>query len=99
MWAESTKEGKGCATIRPMCRRRTSEYSAHTFRFTIPTLDAPRESLHLAQILEQCGAEDLLLYASDYPHSHDRQDFLLDLLTADQREKIDSANARTFYRL
>ena len=98
MW-RIDKEWKGLRHNTPYVRRRPSEYMRTHLRFTIQPLDAPPNPLHLAQILEQCGAEDLLLYASDYPHSHDSQDFLLDLLTADQREKIGSANARTFYRL
>ena len=98
MW-RIDKEWKGLRHNTPYVRRRPSEYMRTHLRFTIQPLDAPPNPLHLAQILEQCGAEDLLLFASDYPRSHDSQDFLLDLLTADQREKIDSANARTFYRL
>ncbi len=98
MW-RIDKEWKGLRHNTPYVRRPPSEYMRAHLRLTIQPLDAPPNPLHLAQILDQCGAEDLLLYASDYPHCHDVQEFLLDLLTADQREKICSANARAFYRL
>ncbi|MXY95577.1 MAG: amidohydrolase [Caldilineaceae bacterium SB0670_bin_27] len=98
MW-RIDKEWKGLRHNTPYVRRPPSEYMRTHLRFTIQPLDAPPNPLHLAQILDQCGAEDLLMYASDYPHRHDNHDILLDLLTADQREKICSANARAFYRL
>ncbi|MCY4081052.1 MAG: amidohydrolase family protein [Caldilineaceae bacterium] len=98
MW-RIDKEWKGLRHNTPYVRRPPSEYMRTHLRFTIQPLDAPPNPLHLAQILEQCGGEDLLMYASDYPHCHESYDILLDLLTADQREKICSANARAFYRL
>ena len=98
MW-RIDKEWKGLRHNTPWVRRRPSDYMRTHLRLTIQPLDAPPNPLHLAHILEQCGAEDLLLYASDYPHRHECQDILLDLLTADQRNKICGANARAFYRL
>ncbi len=98
MWRIDT-EWKGLRHNTPYVRRRPSEYMRTHLKFTSQPVDAPPNPLHLAQILDQCGAEDLLLYASDYPHRHDSQDVLLDLLTADQKKKICSENARAFYRL
>ena len=98
MW-RIDKEWKGLRHNTPWVRRRPSEYMRTHLRLTIQPLDAPPNPMHLAQILGQCDAEDLLLYASDYPHRHDCPDILLDLLTAGQREKICSGNARAFYRL
>ena len=98
MW-RIDKEWKGLRHNTPWVRRRPSEYMRTHLRLTIQPLDAPSNPMHLAQILDQCGAEDLLLYASDYPHRHDCPDVLLDLLTDDQRTKICSENARAFYRL
>ena len=98
MW-RLDKEWKGLRHNTPWVRRRPSEYMRTHLRLTIQPLDAPPNPMHLAQILDQCNAEDLLLYASDYPHRHECPQILLDLLTASQRAKICSENARAFYRL
>ena len=98
MW-RIDKEWKGLRHNTPWVRRPPSDYMRTHLRFTIQPLDAPANPLHLAQILDQCGAEDLLLFASDYPHRHESPEPLIDLLTSVQRNKIFSTNAKELYRL
>ena len=98
MW-RMDKEWKGLRHNTPWVKQQPSAYMREHLRLTIQPLDAPPNPLHLAQILDQCGGEDLLLYASDYPHRHECADTLWEILSAEQRQKISSANAREFYRL
>ncbi len=98
MW-RMDKEWKGLRHNTPWVKQQPSEYMRTHLRLTMQPLDAPPNPTHLAQILEQCGAEDLLLYASDYPHRHECPDILWALLSAEQRKKIRSANAKALYRL
>ncbi|MDE0429961.1 MAG: amidohydrolase family protein [Caldilineaceae bacterium] len=98
MW-RIDKEWKGLRHNTPWVRRRPSDYMRTHLRFTIQPLDAPPDPAHLAQIFDQCGAEDLLLFASDYPHRRGRPEQLLDQLSENQRTKVLSGNARKLYRL
>lgn len=69
------------------------------FRFTTAPTDAgpPAE---LAQFVQWLGSEELLLFATDYPHFHDDDlPTLLDPIPEPMREKTMAANARTWYRL
>jgi len=71
------------------------------FPLTIQPLDAPPDPRHLIQAIEQFGSEDMLMYASDYPHLHatdPEKDFLPDI-PASLARKIRSENARSFYKL
>lgn len=98
MW-RIDKEWKGLRHNTPWVKRRPSEYMRAHLRLTVQPVDAPPNPTHLAQILEQCGAEDLLLYASDYPHRHESLDTLWEVLSAEQMQKICTTNAKAFYRL
>jgi predicted TIM-barrel fold metal-dependent hydrolase len=70
------------------------------FRFTTQPFDAPATPEHLQYLLDQLGSDELLLYASDYPHryAHGNGE-LLDALTAEQAERVRWANAWDLYRL
>ena len=52
-------------------------------------------------IVDQLGSDELLLYASNYPHQHaaDPEEALLRHLPESLARKIRSENARNFYRL
>src|SRR3712207_6583061 len=47
-----------------------SEYIRQHVRFTTQPIDAPENPKYLRQIVDQLGSDDLLLYATDYPHWH-----------------------------
>jgi predicted TIM-barrel fold metal-dependent hydrolase len=55
----------------------------------------------LLHVIDQLGSEELLLYASDYPHQHaaDPDATLLQHLPAGLQHKIRHANAAAFYNL
>ncbi|HEX5501599.1 MAG TPA: amidohydrolase family protein [Thermomicrobiales bacterium] len=96
------KEWKGLRREVPWVRRLPSEYVREHVRLTTAPFDAPPEPRHLLQLIEQLGADDLLLYASDYPHRHDDAPDghpWLDALPDALRRKIRYENARDFYRL
>ena len=82
-------------------RRPPSAYVREHIRVAIQPLDAPPDPGQLVQIVEQLECEELLLYASDYPHRHafDAERDLLAHLPDALADKIRRQNARAFYRL
>ena len=61
----------------------------------------PGDPRGLVQVVDQLGSDDMLLYASDYPHQHvaDAETGLLGHLPPALANKIRSDNARAWYRL
>ena len=78
-----------------------SESIRQHVRFTTQPVDAPDNPKYLRQIVDQLGSDDLLLYATDYPHWHaDDTDGRLPIQLSEERtRKIMSENARAWYRL
>jgi uncharacterized protein len=76
----------------PWTKRAPSEYVRERVRVALQPIDAPPD--RLPTVLDQLGAEELLMFSSDYPHRH-TGDALPDGLPA----RILSANARAHYRL
>lgn len=77
-----------------------STYVRRHFRFTTQPADAPHDATQLCQILEELGSDDLLLYASDYPHAYGPAGApLLAQLTLDQAARVMWANAANWYGL
>jgi predicted TIM-barrel fold metal-dependent hydrolase len=99
MW-RFDKEWRNLRMIVPWVKQPPSAYIREHMRFSIQPLDAPSDIQHLHQVLEQLESDDLLLYATDYPHAHvaDPVDFLSGLPPALAR-KIASENARAWYRV
>ena len=100
MW-RLDKEWKGLRREIPWVKRLPSAYIREHIRLTLQPFDAPPDSEQLAQVFEQIGAEDLLLFATDYPHYHFAefsQAFPFEL-SADARRKILYENASAFYGL
>ena len=62
---------------------------------------APPEAHYLRQIIEQMDSDEMLMFASDYPHWHyDTPAEALPVpLEEDLLKKILAENARTWYRL
>ncbi len=100
MW-RFDKEWRNLRRLVPWVKRAPSAYIRDHVRVTIQPLDAPPNPEHLLQILDQIGSDELLLYASDYPHLHaaDSEETLLAHLPESLTRKIRSENARNFYRL
>jgi predicted TIM-barrel fold metal-dependent hydrolase len=82
----------------PWLRRLPSEYAHDHVRLTTQPLEQPRERTALWPSLADIGAQDMLLYASDYPH-WDFDDPRLLRLPETWRESVFDANARRLYGL
>lgn len=100
MW-RMDKEWKGLRHNIPWVKRPPSDYMREHIRLTTAPLDAPPETGQLMQIIEQMESQEMLLYASDYPHWHTDDSMALfeSGLSAKLQAKIGAENARTFYGL
>ncbi|HEV8633907.1 MAG TPA: amidohydrolase family protein [Chloroflexota bacterium] len=100
MW-RFDKEWRNLRRLVPWVRRSPSAYIREHVRVTVQPLDAPPNPEQLVQVVEQLESEEMLLYASDYPHQHrfDPERDLLAHLPDGLADKIRRENARTFYRL
>jgi len=94
------KEWRNLRRTVPWVKRAPSAYIREHLRLTIQPLDAPPTRKQLLEVIDQIGSEELLLYASDYPHLHhvDPLDVLREL-PAGLARKIAGENARAWYRL
>jgi hypothetical protein len=93
------KNWKGLRRELPWVRRPPSEYVREHVRLTTAPLDAPSETSELLEVIGQLGSDDMLLYASDYPHDHgepEANSFWASLPSATLR-KIRSDNPRALY--
>lgn len=95
------KVWKGLRRDVPWVRRPPSEYVVEHVRFTTQPLDAPPGSEQLADVIADMGADQLLLFATDYPHWHfDELDQAIpEALPERLRPAVLAGNARAFYGL
>jgi predicted TIM-barrel fold metal-dependent hydrolase len=101
MW-RFDKEWKNLRRLVPWVRRAPSEYIREHVRVAVQPLDAPEDNpRHLLDVYEQLGSDDMLLYASDYPHQHvgDPEAAFLQHLPEATARKIRGENARALYGL
>jgi uncharacterized protein len=100
MW-RIDKDWKGLRREVPWNTRLPSEYIKHHMRLTIQPMDAPPDPRHTLQLIDQLGSDELLLFATDYPHwQFDTPEEALPVpLPTDRKRKILADNARAFYRL
>ncbi|HEU5099925.1 MAG TPA: amidohydrolase family protein [Roseiflexaceae bacterium] len=100
MW-RFDKEWKGLRREVPWVRRLPSEYIREHVRLTLQPFDAPPSADYLLRLIDRLGSEEMLLFASDYPHWHDDgpEPVLSDTLSVGLAKKILYDNARVLYRL
>jgi len=100
MW-RFDKEWRNLRRLVPWVKRAPSEYIREHFRLTVQPLDAPSDPAQLVQVIAQLGSDDMLLYASDYPHQHvsDAETGLLGHVSPGLAQKIRTDNAKAWYRL
>ncbi|MEZ4615642.1 MAG: amidohydrolase family protein [Caldilineaceae bacterium] len=105
MW-RIDKEWKGLRHNTPWVKRLPSAYMHDHVRVTTQPVDAPPDPKQLRQILAQLDSDEMLLFASDYPHWHaaDEQspepDHAWAMVVDDTLlHKILRENARNWYRL
>lgn len=97
-WRMETKR-KGLRRDIPWVNSTIPDVFREHFRFTVAPLDAgpPKQ---FAKTLEWLGTDDLLMFATDYPHAHDDDlEAFLGLLSDEGRAKLMAENARSFYGL
>jgi predicted TIM-barrel fold metal-dependent hydrolase len=84
----------------PWVKELPSEYVRRHFRFATQPIDLPPEAGYLAQVLEQLGSDELLMYSSDFPHRYgsDGRE-LLDLVEPEQAQRLLWTNANECYGL
>jgi predicted TIM-barrel fold metal-dependent hydrolase len=100
MW-RFDKEWRNLRRLVPWVKQAPSEYIRQHVRVSIQPLDAPPEPKQLLQVVDQLGSEEMLMYASDYPHQHvaDAETTLLRHLPESLANKIRHENARAFYKV
>jgi hypothetical protein len=95
------KNWKGLRREIPWVRKPPSEYVREHVRLTTAPSDAPEDTAQFADVISQLGSDELLLYASDYPHGHG--DLAAErgwaALPASTLRKVTSDNPRRLYRL
>jgi uncharacterized protein len=83
----------------PWVNRSPMDIIRDHFRFSIAPMDLGPPS-HMAKIIEWLGTEDILMFATDYPHLHvgDLTE-LLSIMPERMKAKMMSETARSWYRL
>jgi predicted TIM-barrel fold metal-dependent hydrolase len=100
LWRMDT-DWKALRSEVPWVKRLPSQTVREHMRFTTQPLDEPDSRQKLRQALGLVdGLEDMLMFATDYPHwDFDRPDLVSRRLPDSWREKIMSENARALYGL
>jgi uncharacterized protein len=100
MW-RFDKEWKNLRRLVPWVREAPSAYMKQHMKLTIQPLDGPDNVRQLLETIDQIGADEMLMYASDFPHPHtgDPDLALLPELAPGRARMIRADNARAFYRL
>lgn len=98
MW-RLDKEWKGLRRDIPWVSRPPSELIREHVRFTVAPLDMGTAD-EMAEVVSWLGSEDLLLFASDYPHAHEMPvGELLERLPETMRGRLMAESARSLYGL
>lgn len=88
MWRVS-KDWRGVRTEVPWVKTIPADIIRDRFRLTIQPLDGPSDPSDLARLLDHLGSDDLLLFATDYPHwQFEGDDVLPAGLPESARQKI-----------
>ena len=100
MW-RFDKNWKGLRREIPWVDRLPSEVIRDSVRFTAQPMDAPDDPARLLKVIEQLGSDDMLMFATDYPHHQfdDPADAAPAGLDDDALAKFLAGNAVTTYRL
>lgn len=84
----------------PWLNKLPSEYIKEHIRLTTQPIEEPQNPEHLVQIFNMCGAEDIVMFSSDYPHwDFDNPQMVLSPFPKEMREKIKAKNAIELYGL
>jgi uncharacterized protein len=85
----------------PWLDKSPADYAREHVRLSVQPFDAPPRPDQLTRLIEEIGSEDMLMFATDYPHWHfDGKDALPDGLSEGLARKILVDNAlKTYSRL
>jgi predicted TIM-barrel fold metal-dependent hydrolase len=84
----------------PWLTKLPSAYIRESVRFTTQPLEEPESPQDLVKFLELFGGDDLLMFASDYPHwDSDTPDLVLRAFPDEWKQKIFWDNAAKLYNL
>lgn len=100
MW-RLDKEWKGLRKEVPWVRRLPSEYVREHIRLTTQPFDLPANGDLLPALFDQLNADEMLMFASDFPHHHapESPTAFLEHMPAASASRIMRDNAAAFYRL
>ena len=100
MW-RLDKEWKGLRSNTPWVRRAPSDYIRQHMRVTVQPVGAPPDPQYILQTIEQLETDQMLMFATDYPHWHYDEDEEAWPVTLPEplSANIWHENARSFYRL
>jgi predicted TIM-barrel fold metal-dependent hydrolase len=100
MW-RMDKEWKGLRREMPWTTRLPSDYIRDHIRLTLQPIDGPPDAGRLLRLIDQLGSDDLLMFATDYPHWHfdAPEEAVPTGLPELLLRKIMGGNACAFYRL
>lgn len=85
----------------PFLTRKPSEYIRGHMRFTTQPMEEPPVAEYLLQVIGHLGSDEMLMFATDYPHwDYDAPDLTFPPKFPEAlKQKIFYDNARSFYRL
>lgn len=96
------KEWRGLRRDVPWIAEPPSQLVREHVRFSVAPADCGTAMPeHLAMLVRWMESDEMLMYATDYPHSHDDDAVtaLLEAMPTPMRPKLMADNARTWYRL
>ena len=100
MW-RLDKNWRGCRMEVPWLTNPPSDYIRSNIRLTTQPIEEPSDPRHLVQVIEQMGSDEMLLFATDYPHwDFDSPDRAIPQQVSESlRQKIFWQDASEFYSL
>jgi predicted TIM-barrel fold metal-dependent hydrolase len=95
------KSWRGLRREIPWTKRPPSAYVREHVRVGLQPVDGPTDPAQLLAVIDQLGSDELLMFATDYPHRHvpDGLSAVPAELPDGLADRILSANARDLYRL
>jgi predicted TIM-barrel fold metal-dependent hydrolase len=99
MW-RLDKEWKGIRRETPWLTEPPSTYLRRHVRMGLQPVDAPIDGDQVLTVIDQIGAEEMLMFSSDFPHEHGSDPHaLLARLPGELAAKVRYANAVACYGL
>lgn len=99
MW-RMDKNFRGLRAEVPWLKKLPSEYIMEKIRFTTQPIEEPEDNNELIQMLKMMRAEQIVMFATDYPHwDQDTPTFVLRKLPDDMRQRVAYQNAQEFYQI